>query len=158
MIILGLCCISNVLQSKKPPVKCRVIQRKYYTVESAIEIAIENLNDIYRLLKYAAENKIYSVRLPSEILPRYTDRQVENYDMEQFQPLFTKIGEFARHNNIRLSFHPDQFVVLSSLDPIITQSSIDELEYQCEMLFRMNVLPEFVIFMAVEYMDFLKTL
>lgn len=139
MIILGLCCISTVLQSKKPSVKCRVIQRKYYTVEKAVETAKENLEDVLRLLRYAVENKIYSVRLPSEILPRYTDRTVEKYSMEQFQPWFSRIGRFAALNQIRLSFHPDQFVVLSSDDPVIIDNSFAELEYQCEMLYRMGV-------------------
>lgn len=143
MIILGLCCISKVLQDRKPPVKCRVIQRKNYTVEKAIEAGRLNLEDVYKLLKYAAQNEIYSVRLASELLPRYTDRTVEQYKMDQFQDLFTKIGHVARTHNIRLSFHPDQFVVLSSDNPIILQSSIDELEYQCEMLARMNVAPEY---------------
>lgn len=138
-----MCCISKTLQDQKIPVKCRVIQRKYYTVEKAIEAAEANLRDVLTLLKYCVENKIYSVRLSSELLPRYTDREVENYSMEQFQPWFTKIGKFAELYNIRLSFHPDQFVVLSSDDPRILRSSFDELSYQCEMLSRMGVPPEY---------------
>lgn len=142
-IILGLCCISKTLQDQKIPVKCRIIQRKYYTVERAIETAEANLKDVLTLLKYCVENKIYSVRLSSELLPRYTDHEVENYSIEQFQPLFTKIGKYAELHNIRLSFHPDQFVVLSSDDPRILRNSFDELSYQCEMLSRMGVPPEF---------------
>lgn len=142
-IILGLCCISKTLQDQKTPVKCRVIQRKYYNVKKAIETAKENLEDIIKLVKYCIEHKIYSIRLPSEILPRYTDKDVQNYSIDQFQPYFSKIGALAEKYNIRLSFHPDQFVVLSSDDPRIINSSTDELSYQCEMLSRMGVPPEF---------------
>lgn len=139
MIVLGLCCISKVLQERKPIVKCRVIQRKYYSLEKAISTARENLLDVYQLVKYAVDNKIYSLRLPSDILPRYTDKHVEKYDMAQFQDWFTQIGELAKRNNIRLSFHPDQFVVLSSDNEDIIRNSFEELSYQCEMLFRMGV-------------------
>lgn len=142
MIVLGLCCISKNLQDRKPPVKCRIIQKKYYTLERAIQTAKENLEDVYTLIQYAAENKIYSLRLPSDILPRYTDKNVEKYDMKMFQPLFTKIGNLAHKHSIRLSFHPDQFVVLSSDSETITQNSFDELSYQCEMLHRMGVSAE----------------
>ena len=41
-----------------------------------------------------------------------------------------KPGVFARNNDIRLSFHPDQFVVLSSPHSQVVANSIRELEYQ----------------------------
>ena len=36
-------------------------------------------------------------------------------------------------NDIRLSFHPDQFVVLSSPHPEVVANSIRELEYQARL-------------------------
>ena len=45
---------------------------------------------------------------------------------------FKKCGKYA-NNNIRISFHPDQFVVLNSPDPEIVKRSIAELEYQTEV-------------------------
>lgn len=143
MITLGLCCISKVLQERKPIVKCRVIQRKYYTIEKAVITAKENLFDVYKLVQYAADNKIFSLRLPSDILPRYTDKNVERYDMAIFQDWFDKIGSLAKRYDIRLSFHPDQFVVLSSDNDDIIRNSFEELSYQCEMLFRMGVSQEY---------------
>lgn len=142
MITLGLCCISKVLQERKPIVKCRAIQKKYYTVEKAIETSKQNLLDVYQLVQYAADNKIFSLRLPSDILPRYTDKNVERYNMDQFQNYFDSIGKLAKQNGIRLSFHPDQYVVLSSDNEDIIRNSFEELSYQCEMLFRMGVSQE----------------
>lgn len=142
MITLGLCCISKVLQERKPIVKCRVIQKKYYSVEKAIETAKQNLLDVYQLVQHAVDNKIFSLRLPSDILPRYTDKNVERYNMDQFQNYFDSIGKLAKQNGIRLSFHPDQYVVLSSDNEDIIRNSFEELSYQCEMLFRMGVSQE----------------
>lgn len=137
-IILGLCCINNHLQ-KTQNVRSRIIQRAKYTSESAIEKAKENLEDLLKLMDENIRNNIKSFRISSTILPRYTDTQVESYDMEIFQDYFEEIGTKAIENNIRLSFHPDQFVVLSSSDPKVVENSLRDLEYHCEMLHRMGI-------------------
>src|SRR5207248_1036870 len=41
--------------------------------------------------------------------------------------------EHARRSDVRLSFHPDQFVVPGSLSPAVSRSSLGELEHQAEM-------------------------
>jgi UV DNA damage repair endonuclease len=46
---------------------------------------------------------------------------------------FAPIGETARANDVRLSFHPDQFVVLASDREEVVNKSIDEFEYHCDM-------------------------
>lgn len=46
---------------------------------------------------------------------------------------FRRCGELARATDTRTSFHPDQFVVLSSPDRRVVRSSLAELEYQAEV-------------------------
>ena len=43
------------------------------------------------------------------------------------------IGETARQNDVRISFHPDQFVVLASDREEVVNKSIDEFEYHTDM-------------------------
>jgi UV DNA damage repair endonuclease len=43
------------------------------------------------------------------------------------------VGDLARANNVRLSFHPGQFTVLASDNPGIVQRSIEEFEYHTDM-------------------------
>jgi UV DNA damage endonuclease len=43
------------------------------------------------------------------------------------------IGETARKNDVRVSFHPDQFVVLASDRPEVVNKSIEEFEYHADM-------------------------
>jgi UV DNA damage repair endonuclease len=47
---------------------------------------------------------------------------------------FAPIGETARANDVRLSFHPDQFVVLASDREEVVNKSIEEFEYHCDMV------------------------
>jgi UV DNA damage repair endonuclease len=46
---------------------------------------------------------------------------------------FAPIGETARANDVRLSFHPDQFVVLASDREEVVNKSIEEFEYHVDM-------------------------
>ncbi len=51
--------------------------------------------------------------------------------MDQFW--YRRCGEFARANGLRITFHPDQFVVLNSPKPKAVEHSIAELAYQAEV-------------------------
>jgi len=52
----------------------------------------------------------------------------------RLEELFAPIGETARANDVRLSFHPGQFTVLASDRPEVVESSIDEFEYHVDMI------------------------
>jgi UV DNA damage repair endonuclease len=44
------------------------------------------------------------------------------------------VGDLARKNNVRLSFHPGQFTVLASCNQGIVERSIEEFEYHTDMV------------------------
>jgi UV damage endonuclease UvdE len=78
------------------------------------------------------------VRLGSDILPMYTQRDwkffyrlpdVRNY----IETGFRAVGDLARKNSVKLSFHPGQFTVLASDNPGIVNNSIEEFEYHADM-------------------------
>jgi UV DNA damage repair endonuclease len=78
------------------------------------------------------------VRLSSDILPVYTESSWSYFwrrvDVIQYcERHFGLIGDSARANNVRLSFHPGQFTVLASDSPDIVQRSIEEFEYHADM-------------------------
>jgi len=53
---------------------------------------------------------------------------------DHFKKQFIEIGDFIRKYGIRISMHPDQFVLLNSLKPDVVLRSIDELDYHCRIL------------------------
>jgi len=78
---------------------------------------------------------IGAFRIMSPLFPRMTHPDVGYAlgnlpDGEAIGDLFKAVRSFARLHDIRLSFHPDQFVVLSSPHPAVVANSIRELAYQ----------------------------
>ena len=78
------------------------------------------------------------VRLSSDILPVYTEPSWcyfwQRSDVRAAcEKGFKRIGDLARTNNVRLSFHPGQFTVLASDNPDIVNRSIEEFEYHVDM-------------------------
>jgi UV DNA damage endonuclease len=78
---------------------------------------------------------IGAFRINSQILPLSTHPQ-SGYRLPGIDPdgsieaAFREAGEAARAADIRLSFHPDQFVVLNSEREAVVDSSLGELDYQ----------------------------
>jgi len=86
----------------------------------------------------ALDENLRMVRLSSDILPVYTQcdwswfwrtSDVRTYLEREFRT----VGDAARKNNVRLSMHPGQFVVLASVNPGIVERSIEEFEYHADM-------------------------
>ncbi len=84
------------------------------------------------------EESLRMVRLSSDILPVYTHSDWQFFyrlsDVRAYcEREFKRIGDAARANNVRLSMHPGQFVVLASSNPGIVDRSIEEFEYHTDM-------------------------
>jgi len=83
-------------------------------------------------------NELRMVRLSSDILPAFTEptwcyfwrqQDVRAYAERHFMV----VGELARSLDVRLSFHPGQFVVIASDNDDIVERSIEEFEYHALM-------------------------
>ncbi len=106
-----------------------------------------SLECIDAILDYLAKRRIPMYRMSSELAPYAT-----HPDMPQFHamvaesaPELAAVGRKARELDIRLSFHPSQYVLLNSPDPALTKKSIWDLASQAEMLDRMELGPEAVM-------------
>ncbi|QAY80054.1 UV DNA damage repair endonuclease UvsE [Sphingosinicella sp. BN140058] len=106
-----------------------------------------SLEYVDSILDYLAEVKIDMYRLSSDLAPYAT-----HPDMPQFHDMvaesdseLAQIGAKARALDIRLSFHPSQYVLLNSADPKLTGKSVWDLASQAEILDRMGMGPEAVL-------------
>ncbi len=106
-----------------------------------------SLEHVDKILDYLKTVEIDMYRLSSDLAPYAT-----HPDMPQFHNMVAEsdaelaaFGKKARELDIRLSFHPSQFVLLNSPDPELTAKSIWDLSSQAEMLDRMGCGPEAVL-------------
>lgn len=84
------------------------------------------------------EPHLRMVRVSSPILPCATEATWKYFwrkpDVVSYmEKHFAEVGRLARELDVRLSFHPGQFVVLASDNPDIVDRSIEEFEYHVDM-------------------------
>ena len=106
-----------------------------------------SLEEVDRILEYLKREHLDMYRLSSDLAPYAT-----HPDMPQFHDMVAEsdaelraFGAKARAYDIRLSFHPSQYVLLNSPDPDLTAKSIWDLSSQAEMLDRMELDDEAVM-------------
>jgi UV DNA damage repair endonuclease len=101
---------------------------------------VHNIQSIQKLVERVGtlDESLRMVRLSSDILPVYTESSWSYFwrrtDVRDFcATAFSKVGDVARSRGVRLSFHPGQFTVLASDNPLIVDRSIEEFEYHADM-------------------------
>lgn len=58
---------------------------------------------------------------------------------EYFKDNFNEISEFIHENDIRISMHPGQFVVVNSNDTDVFERGLNELKYHSEVFDILNL-------------------
>lgn len=108
--------------------------------DKLIEVAKKNILNTHALVKKVATlpNELRMLRLTSDMFSFYTMDEYQYFwkstDVQKCLEQWMKpIGETARQNDVRISFHPDQFVVLASDREEVVNKSIDEFEYHTDM-------------------------
>ena len=140
MIRFGLCCIF-----RKEPIKFRRTTAKYLGKFSRrqqlaylSELCMENADALYRALQFCNGNGIKGFRINSQILPLKTHPDV-GYRVEdlpaagEIRRRFERCGAYAAEHDIRTTFHPDQFILLSSPNDTVTRRSVEDLVYHAEV-------------------------
>jgi UV DNA damage endonuclease len=133
----GLCC-----KFEEEPIRFRTTTATHLlrlgVEERAAKLAMlcgENATALQVALHYCADHGIGAFRINSQILPLKTHGEA-GYALEalpggeELVAAFRACGELAAALGVRTSFHPDQFVVLSSPREEVVASSVEELSYQ----------------------------
>jgi len=108
--------------------------------EKIMDVAKKNILNTHALIKKVAElpPELRMLRITSDMLSFYTHEEYSDFwksteVQNSLERWFAPLGETARANDVRLSFHPDQFVVLASDRPEVVNKSIEEFEYHVDM-------------------------
>jgi len=115
-------------------------QSRRVAEEKIIDVAARNIMNTHALIKKVATlpHELRMVRLTSDMLSFYTHQDWQDFwqssDVQnKLEHWFRPLGETARANDVRVSFHPDQFVVLASDREEVVNKSIEEFEYHASM-------------------------
>lgn len=107
---------------------------KSYSHEKLIETAENNLNCLLTMLKFNVKNNLLFFRITSRLIP-FASHPVMDFDWKgYFKENFNEISDFIHENNIRISMHPGQFVVINSKDSCVFNRSLKELQYHADVL------------------------
>ncbi len=139
MVRLGLCC--TFLEE---PIKFRTTTVRYASSLGARErraflneIALHNVAALRSAIDWCAAHGIGAFRVQSGLLPLYTHPEGGwNRDSPTAKGVREGLAAVGRHRaavDVRLSFHPDQFVVPGSKNPATVEMGLRELEYTAEV-------------------------
>ena len=108
--------------------------------QKIIDVAKTNILNTHALIKKVATlpERLRMLRITSDMLSFYTHQDYTDFwqsnDVQtSLARWFKPLGDTAREHNVRLSFHPDQFVVLASEREEVVNKSIEEFEYHVDM-------------------------
>lgn len=129
-IRIGYPCINRSLASTS----AKSFRLASYSHQRFMDTVQRNLSGLYRMLRYNVEHGLLFFRISSDLIP-FASHPVCDIDwMAEFKKQLETIGSYIKANNMRISMHPDQFVVLNSPRKEVVASSIAELVYHAQLL------------------------
>ena len=98
-----------------------------------LRVSIEYAHAIF---DYLAEAKISMYRISSDFAPYYTHPDMPQFhnQIEEAKSDLEALGKRAAEMNLRLSFHPSQYILLNSPDEKLTATAMKDFEAQAQML------------------------
>ena len=132
---IGYPCINLTIKNQYPS----TFRLKSYSEKRFNETVKNNLSHLLSILNFNKRNDIYFFRISSDVIPFASNPVCDVNWSEVFKAQLEEIGDFINKNNIRVSMHPDQFVILNSKSEDIVKNSIMELQYHCKLLDSMRL-------------------
>ncbi|MBP7088436.1 MAG: UV DNA damage repair endonuclease UvsE [Candidatus Omnitrophica bacterium] len=112
----------------------RTFRLKSYSQDNLINKINLNLECLEKTLRFNIDQNILFFRITSDLIPFASHPQCTFKWQDYFLERFKSIGGYIRSSSMRISMHPDQFVLLNSFKKNILDNSIRELIYHAEIL------------------------
>ena len=136
----GLCCLfkNEAITFRTTTAKALSTLNRSEQLRKLSTICLHNVHNLHQAIETANRLGIGAFRIMSPLFPRLTHPDVgyaldDLPERETIAQLMATTRALAVSHDLRLSFHPDQFVVLSSPHATVVSNSLRELEYQGEL-------------------------
>jgi UV DNA damage endonuclease len=140
--MVGYCCINLSINKDKPKrdhiqVNRGMVKKTFDSrgLEYVSELAIKNISDLEKIIRWNIKNEIFVYRMSSEMFPVLGFYKLE--DIPKFKFISNKlesIGNLIKSNSMRVSFHPSHFCVLASENEEVVKNTIDELNKHAQIM------------------------
>ena len=135
---LGYACINMTLaaQSVKITTNRGMIKRTFLDkgLEYAGSLALLNVKDLQKIIEWNIKNNIIFFRVSSDLFPwasHYDLDSLPQYD--QIKSILYDISKYVKKYNIRLTFHPSPYNVLTSPNDSVVKNTINDLRQHAEI-------------------------
>ncbi|KAB2332264.1 UV DNA damage repair endonuclease UvsE [Cytobacillus depressus] len=107
-------------------------------LEKLKSVTAQNLHHTKRILYYNIAHEIELYRFSSAIVPLATHPEVMWDFVTPFKKEWEELGRIINQFRLRVSFHPNQFTLFTSLRDEVTINAVKDMEYHYKMLHAMN--------------------
>lgn len=128
---IGYACINTHLSAAGIRINRGMVKKTYLSngIDYAKELSELNVQDLKTILLWNINEGIEFYRMSSDMLPWSSDwfdeSEIENSIV--LLKLLQQAGNIVKNNNLRVTFHPDHFVVLPSPRDSVVDNSIRDL-------------------------------
>ena len=140
---VGYCCI-NMTLGKKKITTGRTLRQASFLQDAKLErtslLALQNAQDLVKILKWNVANNVKVFRIGSNIFPWNSEYLIDDLpDMVDILDTLKEAGEVIRNSGQRVSFHPDHFVKLGTVKPEVARRSIHDLNHHDDIMTMMQL-------------------
>ena len=126
---IGYACLNSSI-----PYKMKTFRLKSYSDELIRETVANNIEYTRQALLFNIEHSINFFRVSSSIVP-FASHPICTVDWQKiFADDFKQLGLLVKKHHLRISMHPDQFVVLNSKSENVVENAKKELLYHAHVL------------------------
>ncbi|MDY6973214.1 MAG: UV DNA damage repair endonuclease UvsE [Thermodesulfobacteriota bacterium] len=127
---IGYPCINRTINCRAN----RTFRLKSYSETRLIETVQQNIDCLLEMLRFNVSNDIMFFRITSDLIP-FASHSINRFDWQTFfSNQFKQIGHFINESSVRISMHPDQFIIINSPDKDVYKRSLAELVYHAQVL------------------------
>lgn len=133
----GYCCINMELGKQKITTNRSMIKRTFDDrgIAYASELALQNVRDLLRIVKWNHEHGVKLYRMSSDIFPWMSEYELKDLpDYERIKNILSGTGKLAKAYGQRITFHPGHFCVIASQNKSVVTKSIKELNQHGEIM------------------------
>ena len=135
---LGYACINMTLAAQTSKITTnRGMMKKTFLdkgIDYAGSLALLNVKDLQKILEWNVKNKISFFRVSSDVFPWASHYDL--YSLPQFEEIkstLSYIAKYVKRHNIRLTFHPGPYNVLTSPKESVVKNTINDLKNHAEV-------------------------